>query len=184
MMLFQNGYLKVRILEKKDNYLLAKWLSDPAVLEFYEGRDNPFDLDKVNQVFYASEDDEVKCIVEFNEKAIGYIQFYQLDDETRKVYGYEDENIYGTDQFIGEVEYWNKGIGTLLVTSIVSYLLEQKNADRVVMDPQTRNTRAIKCYEKCGFKKVKILTKRELHEGEYQDCWLIEYKKNEKFYLR
>jgi aminoglycoside 6'-N-acetyltransferase len=42
------------------------------------------------------------------------------------------------------------------------------------MDPQTRNTRAIKCYKKCGFKKIKILPKRELHEGEYQDCLLIE----------
>ena len=175
-MLFQNGDLIVRKLEKKDAYLLVKWLSDSSVLEFYEGRDNPFDIDKVNKVFYDSEDDEVKCIVEYQGKAIAYIQYYQLDDEMKKEYGYLDENIYGIDQFIGEVEYWNKGIGTLLVTSMVKYLFEHKNADRVVMDPQTRNVRAIKCYEKCGFKKVKILPKRELHEGEHQDCWLIEYK--------
>ncbi len=45
------------------------------------------------------------------------------------------------------------------------------------MDPQLRNTRAMKCYEKCGFKKIKILPKHELHEGVHQDCWLIEYKK-------
>ncbi|MEK3953792.1 MULTISPECIES: GNAT family N-acetyltransferase [unclassified Psychrobacillus] len=176
-MLFNNGDLKVRILEDEDNVLLAKWLSDPSVLEFYEGRDNPFDLDKVNEVFYATEDEEVKCIVEYDGNGIGYIQFYQLDDETKKEYGYLKENVYGTDQFIGEIEYWNKGIGTLLVTSMIRYLIEHKKADRIVMDPQTRNTRAIKCYEKCGFKKVKILPSRELHEGEYQDCWLIEYHK-------
>ncbi|WP_183041217.1 GNAT family N-acetyltransferase [Salipaludibacillus neizhouensis] len=176
-MLFQHGNLRVRKLEKKDNYLLAKWLSDPTILEFYEGRDNCFDLDKVNKVFYASEDNEVKCIVEFDGIEIGYFQFYRIDDETKKEYGYLDENIYGTDQFIGEVEYWNKGIGTLLVTSMVKFLIEHKKADRVVMDPQTRNTRAIKCYEKCGFKKVRILPKHEHHEGKYQDCWLIEYHK-------
>lgn len=176
-MLIQNGNLKVRKLEKKDNHLLAKWLSDPSVLEFYEGRDNPFDLEKVNKVFYDPEDNEVKCIVEVDGNEIGYIQFYQLDDEEKKEYGYFNENVYGTDQFIGEVKYWNKGIGTLLVTSMVKFLVEHKKADRVVMDPQTRNTRAIKCYEKCGFKKVKILLNRELHEGEYQDCWLIEYNK-------
>ncbi|GIN63772.1 hypothetical protein J27TS8_37650 [Robertmurraya siralis] len=45
-MLFQNGKLLVRKLELKDNYLLAKWLSDPLVLEYYEGRDNPFDLER------------------------------------------------------------------------------------------------------------------------------------------
>lgn len=173
MLLFQNGNIKVRKLERKDNYLLAKWLSDPSVLEFYEGRDNPFDLDKVNKVFYGPEDD--KCIVEFDGYEIGYIQFYPLDDDLKNKYGYYNENVYGTDQFIGEVEYWNKGIGTLLVTSMLKYLSEHKKADRVVMDPQTRNVRAIKCYEKCGFKKVKILPNHELHEGEYQDCWLIEY---------
>lgn len=177
-MLFQNDSLKVREIEEKDKHILARWLSDPQVLEFYEGRDNPFDLDKINEAFYSPEDNEVKCIVEFGGTEIGYIQFYQLDDETKKVYGYlnDDEKNYGTDQFIGEVEYWNKGIGTLLVTSIVTYLVKNKNADRVVMDPQIRNVRAIRCYEKCGFKKVKVLPKRELHEGVYQDCWLIEYK--------
>ncbi|MBM7583941.1 hypothetical protein JOC86_000478 [Bacillus pakistanensis] len=41
-MLFQNGNLMIRKLEKKDKYLLVKWLSNPSVLEFYEGRDNPF----------------------------------------------------------------------------------------------------------------------------------------------
>lgn len=174
-MLFQNGKLKVRKLKETDKYLLAKWLSNPSVLEFYEGRDNPFDVDKVNKVFYASEEDEIKCIVEFEGNEIGYIQFYQLDDKIKKEYGYLDENIYGTDQFIGEIEYWNKGIGTFLVTSMVKYLVEHKQADRVVMDPQTRNTRALKCYEKCGFKRIKILPKHEFHEGEYQDCWLIEY---------
>lgn len=177
MMILENGKLKVRQLEKEDDVLLAKWLSDPRVLEFYEGRDNPFDLEKVNEKFYAPEDEAEKCIVEYDGVAIGYIQFYLLDEETKKEYGYSDETVYGTDQFIGEVAYWNKGIGTLLVTSIIKFLIEQKHADRIVMDPQAQNTRAIHCYEKCGFKKVKLLPAQELHEGEYRDCWLIEYSK-------
>ncbi|SEQ89484.1 aminoglycoside 6'-N-acetyltransferase [Virgibacillus subterraneus] len=175
-MLFQNDSLRVREIEEKDKHILAKWLSDPQVLEFYEGRDKPFDLDKIKKEFYNSENDAVKCIVEFKGTRIGYIQFYQLDGETKKIYGYhnEEENIYGIDQFIGEVDYWNKGIGTLLVSSMVTYLVKDKKAVRVVMDPQTRNVRAIKCYEKCGFKKVKVLPKREFHEGVHQDCWLME----------
>nr|WP_306428723.1 GNAT family N-acetyltransferase [Robertmurraya siralis] len=110
---------------------------------------------------------------------MGYTQYYQLDNETRNLYGYVDvpDIIYGIDQFIGEIEYWNRGIGTLLVKSMVEFLVEQKQADRVVMDPQTSNKRAIRCYEKCGFERVKLLPKNELHEGEYRDCWLIEYIK-------
>ncbi|PAD68739.1 GNAT family N-acetyltransferase [Bacillus sp. 7586-K] len=174
-MLFQNGKLLVRLLEEEDQFLLAKWLSDPEVLKYYEGRDNPFHLEKVRNVFYDPEDETMKCIIVFEGKEIGYIQFYQLDAEAKVEYGYLNENVYGIDQFIGEVAYWNKGIGTLLVTSMVTYLLEHEKASRVVMDPQGWNKRALKCYEKCGFKKGKFLPKHELHEGVYQDCWLIEY---------
>lgn len=178
-MLFQTGKLSVRQLEQNDSSLLVKWLSNPTVLEFYEGRDNAFDLEKVHEKFYNDEPEVVRCVIEVDKIAIGYIQFYRIDAEERKLYGYLEaqEVIYGMDQFIGEVECWNKGIGTVLVQSMVDFLIKQKQADRVVMDPQTRNERAIRCYEKCGFKKIKLLPKNELHEGEYRDCWLIEYIK-------
>lgn len=176
--IIQNGSLKVRELQMKDNAFLVKWLSDPLVLKFYEGRDHPFDLERVNQIFYPPTERKVRCIVEFEENAIGYIQFYQLNQEARQVYGYlnEDMVIYGMDQFIGETKYWNRGIGTVLIKSVVDDLVHQKYADMVVMDPQKWNERAIRCYEKCGFKKVKLLPKHECHEGEYRDSWLIEYR--------
>ncbi|WP_096186525.1 GNAT family N-acetyltransferase [Evansella halocellulosilytica] len=174
-MLFQNGHLSVRTLKREDNQLLAKWLSDQKVLKYYEGRDNPFDLEKVNETFYYRNDDVTGCLVKYNREPIGYIQYYSLDKETRKTYGYDETGtIYGIDQFIGEVDYWNKGIGQLLVTSMVDYLVNVHQAEKVVMDPQTWNERAIRCYEKCGFEKVKMLPEHEYHEGKYRDCWLLE----------
>lgn len=175
-MVYQHGQLSVRILGERDIPLLAKWLSDPAVLEFYEGRDNPFDYDKAKKVFMDSDDEETKCIIEYVHRPIGYIQFYELDEVTKRKYGFGQELIYGIDQFIGEVEYWNKGIGTLLVNSMTSYLIKEKRAKRVIMDPQAGNLRAIRCYEKSGFRKVSKLLAHELHEGVYQDCWLMEYR--------
>lgn len=173
--LFQNGSLTVRRLNENDKPLLAIWLSNPEVLEYYEGRDHSFDLARVERVFYLSDDDEVKCIIEYEGNSIGYIQYYELNDATKKEYGYTTEKVFGTDQFIGEVNYWNRGIGTRLVKSMTEFLINQLHADKVVMDPQVWNERALKCYEKCGFKKVKLLPEHELHEGEYRDCWLIEY---------
>jgi len=176
-MIVKNGQLYVRELIKQDKFLLAKWLSDPDVLQYYEGRDRPLDLAQVEEDFFGEADDETRCLILYDEKPIGYVQFYPVEDEERRIYGYSNpsEILYGMDQFIGEPEYWNKGIGTQLVEMLVAYLLTQKNADRIVMDPQTWNERAIRCYEKSGFKKVKLLPKREWHEGEYRDCWLIEY---------
>ncbi|KAA0948534.1 acetyltransferase [Sporosarcina sp. ANT_H38] len=176
-MLFQTGEMLIRELEINDKHHLAKWLSDPEILQYYEGRDNPFDVEKVEEVFFGEESGSTRCIIEFDEVSIGYIQFYEVDEDERRTYGYGDsaEIIYGMDQFIGESTYWNKGIGTELVRAVVKHLIEEKDANRIVMDPQTWNERAIRCYEKCGFKKVKLLPKNELHEGEYRDSWLIEH---------
>lgn len=181
-MIIQKEKLIVRKLVENDKNLISKWLSDPTVLEYYEGRDNPFDLEKVEEKFFSFADGEVRCMVEFDDVEIGYVQYYELNDEYRKIYGYDRESdiIYGMDQFIGEVDYWNKGIGTILVNSIVEFLVEQKQVDKVVMEPQTWNERAISCYEKCGFKKVKLLPEHELHEDVFRDCWLIEYQSSKK----
>jgi aminoglycoside 6'-N-acetyltransferase len=175
--LYQTGDITVRLLEIKDGPILVKWLSDPEVLQYYEGRDQPHDLELVRAHFYNQNDEAARCIVEYDGRPIGYIQFYELESEERAAYGYTDngEIIYGTDQFIGETDCWNIGIGTRLVKSMTAYLTGEKHARKIVMDPQARNERALSCYEKCGFKKVKQLPQHELHEGQMRDCWLMEY---------
>ncbi|WP_311285087.1 GNAT family N-acetyltransferase [Rossellomorea marisflavi] len=80
-----------------------------------------------------------------------------------------------TDQFIGDSRYWNKGVGTLMIKAMVEYFMLEKGLHRLVMDPMTWNRRAIRCYEKCGYSKARILPQNELHEGEWHDCWLMEY---------
>ena len=176
-LMIKSGRLEVRLLMEKDKQLLVKWLSTPEVLQYYEGRDNPFDVKKVEKNFFNDDPDVTRCLVEIDGMPIGYLQFYEVDEAERQAYGYDalEEMIYGMDQFIGDPTYWNKGIGTQLVRSVVTYLTREIGAHRIVMDPQVQNDRAIRCYEKCGFKKVKLLPRHELHEGEFRDCWLIEY---------
>lgn len=177
MKIFEYEKLSVRTVSEEDVQLLYKWLSNPKLLQYYNGRDCKYDEQSIKKKFLNKEDNVVRCIVEFEEMPIGYIQFYPIKDEDRNKYGYFDktEIIYGTDQFIGETSYWNQGIGTLLVKSMIRFLLEDKKADKIIMDPQCWNERAIACYEKCGFVKKKLLPAHEMHEGEQRDCWLIEY---------
>jgi aminoglycoside 6'-N-acetyltransferase len=179
MLIYQTESLTVRQLENSDKPLLLAWLNDPLVLTYYEGRDRPLTNEKLEEHFYQEDDDAVRCIIEYQNKPIGYIQFYEVTEDERSEYGYTDptEKIYGTDQFIGEPAYWGKGIGKQLVTSMLDYLSSVKQADRVVMDPQQWNVRAITCYERCGFKKVKELPAHEMHEGQMRDCWLVEYSR-------
>ena len=59
------------------------------------------------------------------------------------------------------------------VRMLVAYLFERKAASDVALTPLAWNGRAIRCYEKAGFRKVRLLPKSELHEGGYQDAWLL-----------
>jgi aminoglycoside 6'-N-acetyltransferase len=181
-MLIDNGEIAIRLMQDEiyDYELMAKWLTDEKVLEFYEGRNNLFPLERIIETYkpLTTEDDPVvPCLFYYQRVPIGYLQYYALNDllETDRQMYYLDKtnNVYAIDLFIGETKYWNQGIGTKVLKAIVKYLFEVSQADKIVIDPHVSNTRAIRCYEKCGFVKVKLLTAHELHEEEYSDCWLM-----------
>ena len=48
-----------------------------------------------------------------------------------------------------------------------------EGAQRVVIDPRVENLRAIRCYEKAGFRKARRLPRHERHEGRWCDAWLM-----------
>ncbi|WP_425457762.1 GNAT family N-acetyltransferase [Bacillus massilioanorexius] len=137
-----NTTVDIRRLSRREKDVISKRkVKGEAIREegctFQEGRDNPFNLEKVYNVFFENETDTVKCLIEYENIEIGYIQYYPLDFETRKVYGYlnKADIIFGIDQFIGEVKYWDRGIGQLLVSAMTDYLFHDKQASTVVMDP-------------------------------------------------
>ncbi|GLC31775.1 GNAT family N-acetyltransferase [Clostridium omnivorum] len=180
--LFQNGDIGIRKMEDNitDYKLIAKWLSTEELLDYYEGRSNSFDLEKVIKKFAPRAKEEeavVPCIIEHNQKAIGYIQYFIIepggydvgDSINMKSYRLP----YGMDLFIGETDNWNKGIGTMIVRSLISYLFNNKNADIIFIDPQTWNKRAIRCYEKSGFIPMIVIKNREMHDGEYRDSFIM-----------
>ena len=107
---------------------------------------------------------------------IGYIQMYPVDSSGKLYMAMKHHKMYGDGSIFGEPTYWGKGIGTKFVKAAITYILSEIGAEAIAMDPKVNNERAIKCYEKCGFKKVKILKEHELHEGVLEDCWMMEYK--------
>lgn len=176
-MLFEKDLLSVRLLTMQDYPLLVKWLSQPQVLEFYEGRDQSYNMAKISRLYGSKNLRGITaCIVEYRGENIGYVQFYALPDQQKNEYGLrKEELIYGIDLFIGETSFWNRGIGTLLVTSLVQYLEWDCKVHRIVADPFEWNVRAIRCYEKAGFRKWKYLQHHEIHEGTWQNSWLMMY---------
>lgn len=181
--LIRDHNLAIRLMrdELADYACIARWLSDPRVLECYDGRDRPLSLAGAIEKYSPrtlGADGVTPCLLVLQDEPVGYLQYYPVCDEGKSEYGLaadaDADGLYAFDQFIGDPERWNQGLGTRAVSVLVEYLFRHKAARKIVIDPQARNPRALRCYEKCGFRKVKLLPEKELHEGKLEDCWLLE----------
>ncbi len=160
--------IQIRPMTNNDFYLMVKWLNDPDVLEFYE--EPPTNLERViNKYGPRIEGNHYvkSCIVEYKDEPIGYIQYYKIQENDLKKYGYtENQIIYGIDQFIGEPKLWGKGIGTLMIQMMLSFLSDNKGISKIVLEVKKSNERAIASYKKCNFKHILAL-KNELNLMEW-----------------
>jgi aminoglycoside 6'-N-acetyltransferase len=179
MILFETDKIAIHRLEKEDSLLLLKWLTNPTLLEYYEGRDKKYNLGLIyNDFFDETTNTEIKGIIYYEKNAIGYLQYYRIENSGFDEYEYirTEEITFGIDLFIGEPEYWNIGIGTKIMKSCINYLIKILNAEIILIDPQEENIRAIHVYEKIGFRKIKLLIEHEWHEGKKRNSWLMELR--------
>lgn len=82
---------------------------------------------------------------------VGYIQYY---DACRVGGGWwpdAKEGTFGIDQFIGDPTLIGKSFGTEIIKTFVSDLFAQENVREIITDPEPKNKRAIRAYEKVGF---------------------------------
>ena len=68
-----------------------------------------------------------------------------------------DPGVRGIDQSIADEALLGRGLGTLLVQALVQRLLGDPEVTRIQTDPAPDNARAIRCYEKAGFRQVKTI---------------------------
>jgi len=97
-------------------------------------------------------------IIYENEVPFGYIQLYNVFDFPREGYDLKSyispEEIVGTiDLFIGNPKFFSKGYGVNLIQQFLKKIAFKK-FNKIMVDPKSTNKRAIKCYERVGFKKV------------------------------
>lgn len=182
--------LRIRRMQAKPNdfELLLKWLNNSQVQYFLEGKNTHYSLDQIMRKYEprALDMQRVKPnIIEYQNHPIGYLQYYLLtpeeyieyqDQEYKADVNSKKEVAYGIDLFIGEINYWDQGLGTQSLKSTCQYLFDVLQAESIYIDPQAWNERAIKCYEKCGFEKIKVLKERELNDGELKDCQILKLK--------
>lgn len=75
--------------------------------------------------------------------------------------------------FIGNKDYWNKGYGTDAMRTLIKFIFNEMNINKIKLNVYSFNERAVKCYEKCGFKKEGVLRQEIYREGKYHDEFIM-----------
>ena len=137
-----------RRVTKDDLPLLRQWLSAAHVRRWWG--DPARELADIADAL--TETGVEPYIVSSGERPIGYLQSYDL----RAAWALgqlldQPAGTVGIDQFIGEADMVGKGHGPRFIAAACEEFFDA-GAPRVVTDPDPANRRAVRAYEKAGFR--------------------------------
>jgi AacA4 family aminoglycoside N(6')-acetyltransferase len=152
----------LRLMTEHDLPMLRDWLNRPHIVEWWGGEDERPTLDEVLEHYLPrvmAEESVTPYIAMLGEEPIGYAQSYVAlgsgdgwwEDET-------DPGVRGIDQSLANPAQLNKGLGTILVRTLVETLFADPAVTKIQTDPSPSNSRAIRCYEKAGFVQQGVIT--------------------------
>ncbi len=136
--------------------------ADPEVARWWRGLTCEHVLEKARG---ADEGVAVFAIL-VDEGVAGMIQYHEETDE---------EYLHaGIDLFLG-APFHGRGLGTDAVRTMARHLIDDRGHHRLVIDPAAHNERAIRCYEKVGFRRVGVMREYWLDaDGVWRDGLLLD----------
>jgi len=81
--------------------------------------------------------------------------------------------------FIGDKEFQNLGYGTEAIKLLLNYSFNILNLKNILLRTYSFNQRALKCYEKCGFKIIGKRRNSQYFTGEYHDIIFMDILSDE-----
>ena len=141
-----------RPMTTSDLPLVRRWLAEPHVVQWWGNTLEQFEL--------VSGDLEVEAMEQFvvatNDRPFGYLQCYDPDVWPENGLGDHPRGTRGIDQFIGEQDMVDRGHGSAFIRTFIDRLLAA-GVPRVITDPDPANGRAIRAYEKAGFRRQHLV---------------------------
>jgi len=126
---------------------VAQWWHDPATLAGMRDEFAPLMIPGDRDQAYIASD---------GSRDIGYIQAYTVKDSGGGWWPDEqDPGARGIDQFLANADQLGQGLGTEMIHAFLERLFADPAVTRVQVDPAPDNLRAIRCYEKAGFTRVR-----------------------------
>jgi aminoglycoside 6'-N-acetyltransferase-1b/aminoglycoside 6'-N-acetyltransferase-2 len=135
--------------------LLHDWLNRPHVAEWWRGEQS---IDEVCEKYLpriAGADAARPFLAYLGGEPVGYIQWYDAHQGSPGWWpDTPGAGVVGIDQFLADGTRLDQGLGTAMVAQFVETLFGDESVREVRVDPHPENARAIRCYEKAGFRRV------------------------------
>jgi aminoglycoside 6'-N-acetyltransferase len=145
------GYV-FRPMSAADLPLVRRWLAQPHVVQWWGDSDEQFELVRGDLDHPAMD----QFIVATAGRPFAYLQCYDPTAWPDNGFGSLPPGSRGVDQFIGEADMIGRGHGSALIRMFVDGVLTA-GAPRVITDPDPGNGRAIRAYEKAGFRAERLI---------------------------
>lgn len=140
-----------RAMTANDLSLVKTWLAEPHVAEWWGEPGEQFDLVSGDLSHPAMD----QFIVMSGERPLGYLQCYNLI-AWNTGFGPQPDGTRGIDLFIGLAQIIGHGHGSALIQAFADEVLAA-GVPRIVTDPDPKNLRAVRAYEKAGFREDRMV---------------------------
>ncbi len=156
--------IKFEKVTEADLPMLVEWHRHPHVAEWWGACGS---VDEAREEYLPRAEDAsaaIPYIAYWDGEAIGFAQSYVAMAAGDGWWTEErDPGVLGIDQFLADEQRLGQGLGTWMVREFVEFLFRDLSVTRIQADPAPGNARAIRCYEKAGFRRVGIV---ETPDGE------------------
>ena len=147
-----SGAFQLRPMRSYDLLTVSHWFTDLEVLRYAFGSQAEEEALRDMALRYQAEMDAQRQYIitleTVDQKAFGFVR-YTIHHDLYARSGNRKAARIGI--LIGEKRHWGKGWGTEAMVAFVDYLFRQKSVERIELDTAQFNTRAQRCFEKCGF---------------------------------
>lgn len=133
----------IRKLQEGDAKISYQWRNDKEVFKYTGNTYNKYisyetELEWIKRVIRNV--NEYRCAIEADGKYVGNIYLTDIDEESAEY-----------QIFIGEKDYWGRGVAVEASRQILKYAFEKKGLKYVYLHVREDNERALQLYKKLGF---------------------------------
>ena len=163
----QGTLVRLRSYEKSDAEALYRWFSDEEVTRWLGPPHFPSRAQQEKFIDLAaagSDDAKYFAIETLDGKLVGDTGIRNIDWKSRKA------EFFIT---IGEKQLWDKGFSTDALRIVIRLAFDKMNLNRLWLTALADNSRAVRCYEKCGFVREGLLRQESFVDGKYHDVHIM-----------